>query len=171
MYKRQPVNSLVAIPLDGRAARNAFEIIPTFGGSDFVSSPTLSPDGTKLAWLSWNHPNMAWTRSTLHVEMCIRDRIDFLWPPSKKNTHSYALLPCSSEHDTTALGFSLIHRLLEASLQENIVIQHHLIHEPHLHICVQVLSHTWRAVFRLSKRYLRRHMGWNVRSLTLLWHG
>lgn len=63
----EPVNSLVAIPLDGRAARNAFEIIPIFGGSDFVSSPTLSPDGTKLAWLSWNHPNMAWTRSALHV--------------------------------------------------------------------------------------------------------
>ena len=63
----EPVNSLVAIPLDGRAARNAFEIIPIFAGSDFVSSPTLSPDGTKLAWLSWNHPNMAWTRSALHV--------------------------------------------------------------------------------------------------------
>ncbi len=63
----EPVNSLVAIPLDGRAARNAFEITPIFGGSDFVSSPTLSPDGTKLAWLSWNHPNMAWTRSALHV--------------------------------------------------------------------------------------------------------
>lgn len=63
----EPVNSLVAIPLDGRAARNAFEIIPIFGESDFVSSPTLSPDGTKLAWLSWNHPNMAWTCSTLHV--------------------------------------------------------------------------------------------------------
>ena len=63
----EPVNSLVAIPLDGRAARNAFEIIPIFGGSDFVSSPTLSPDGTKLAWLSWNPPNMAWTRSALHV--------------------------------------------------------------------------------------------------------
>ena len=63
----EPVNSLVAIPLDGRAARNAFEISPIFGGSDFVSSPTLSPDGTKLAWLSWNHPNMAWTRSALHV--------------------------------------------------------------------------------------------------------
>ena len=63
----EPVNSLVAIPLDGRAARNAFEIMSIFSGTDFVSSPAISPDGTKLAWLSWNHPEMAWTHSTLHV--------------------------------------------------------------------------------------------------------
>ena len=36
-------------------------------GCDFYASPTLSPDGSKLAWLSWQHPNMPWTSSRLNV--------------------------------------------------------------------------------------------------------
>lgn len=62
-----PRNSLVAIPLDGSAGRNDRAIITIFDGSDFVASPVLSPDGTRMAWLSWNHPDMPWTRSCLHV--------------------------------------------------------------------------------------------------------
>ena len=27
-------------------------------GHDFFSSPRISPDGTRLAWVSWDHPNM-----------------------------------------------------------------------------------------------------------------
>jgi len=34
-------------------------------GSDFYSDPRLSPDGNRLAWLSWNHPNMPWDGCTL----------------------------------------------------------------------------------------------------------
>jgi dipeptidyl aminopeptidase/acylaminoacyl peptidase len=36
-------------------------------GYDFYSSPVLSPDASKLAWLSWRHPNMPWTSTYLNV--------------------------------------------------------------------------------------------------------
>ena len=63
----EPENSLVAIPLDGSAARDKDRIRDVFSGTDFVSSPTVSPDGTKLAWLTWNHTEMPWTKSEIHV--------------------------------------------------------------------------------------------------------
>ena len=37
-------------------------------GSDFVSDPRWSPDGSALAWLEWDHPSMPWDSSTLKVQ-------------------------------------------------------------------------------------------------------
>ncbi len=34
-------------------------------GSDFFSSPRLSPDGRRLAWLRWDHPNLPWDGTEL----------------------------------------------------------------------------------------------------------
>jgi dipeptidyl aminopeptidase/acylaminoacyl peptidase len=34
-------------------------------GSDFFSSPRLSPDGGRLAWLRWDHPNLPWDGTEL----------------------------------------------------------------------------------------------------------
>ncbi len=34
-------------------------------GHDFISNPRLSPDGRRLAWLSWDHPDMPWDATTL----------------------------------------------------------------------------------------------------------
>jgi len=36
-------------------------------GPDFVSSPRLSPDGERLCWVEWDHPNMPWDSSRLIV--------------------------------------------------------------------------------------------------------
>ncbi|MDX2232140.1 MAG: S9 family peptidase [Leptolyngbyaceae cyanobacterium bins.349] len=55
----EAVNAIVSIPFDG-----SDQTILVSGG-DFYSSPRLSPDGTKLAWISWNHPNMPWDATAL----------------------------------------------------------------------------------------------------------
>ncbi|MEM9907501.1 MAG: S9 family peptidase, partial [Cyanobacteria bacterium P01_D01_bin.44] len=58
---QEAVNTIVSISLvDGT------QTVLT-SGNDFYSTPCLSPDGAKLAWLSWNHPNMPWDGTALWV--------------------------------------------------------------------------------------------------------
>jgi len=59
---REAVNSIVS--LDWSRDRDAITIA---SGNDFYSSPKLSPDGNRLAWTTWNHPNMPWDGSELWV--------------------------------------------------------------------------------------------------------
>lgn len=71
----EPVSSLVAIPLDGSAARDDDAVVTIASGTDFVSSPTLSPDGEHLAWITWDHPAMPWTSTRLHVADLSREGV------------------------------------------------------------------------------------------------
>jgi dipeptidyl aminopeptidase/acylaminoacyl peptidase len=61
----EPANSIAAIPLDVGAVPATAQVLAS--GADFYSSPALSPDGTKLAWLQWRHPNMPWDGTELWV--------------------------------------------------------------------------------------------------------
>ncbi|EED33415.1 peptidase S9, prolyl oligopeptidase active site region [gamma proteobacterium NOR5-3] len=57
----EPVNTLVAL---NPAEEGEGDVL--FSGTDFVSAPRLSPDGTRIAFTSWMHPNMPWDSTTLH---------------------------------------------------------------------------------------------------------
>ncbi|MGH3273312.1 MAG: hypothetical protein ACRDNZ_03180, partial [Streptosporangiaceae bacterium] len=59
--------SIVAVPLDGSAADDPAAIRQLVTGSDFYAFPTPSPDGSALAWISWNHPHMPWDGTELRV--------------------------------------------------------------------------------------------------------
>ena len=54
-------NALVAVDLD------TGEVSALVEGADFYAAPRLSPDGMRLAWLRWHHPNMPWDGTELVV--------------------------------------------------------------------------------------------------------
>lgn len=63
----EPVNSLVSIALAVGAAPELAEPAPLIGGNDFYAAPRISPDGSRLSWLTWNHPSMPWDSTELWV--------------------------------------------------------------------------------------------------------
>lgn len=65
-------NEIVAVPLDGDGSAAGTVLVT---GSDFVAYPRPSPDGRWLAWVAWNHPDMPWDASTLHLAELREDGI------------------------------------------------------------------------------------------------
>ncbi|NES91569.1 S9 family peptidase, partial [Okeania sp. SIO2B9] len=58
----EPINRIVSINIKNKA-----DIQILVEGNDFYASPRLSPDGKRLCWISWNHPNMPWDGTELWV--------------------------------------------------------------------------------------------------------
>jgi dipeptidyl aminopeptidase/acylaminoacyl peptidase len=56
----EAINTLTSIDLK---AENAGKMLVS--GNDFYSSPRHSPDSSRLAWLTWSHPNMPWDGTEL----------------------------------------------------------------------------------------------------------
>jgi dipeptidyl aminopeptidase/acylaminoacyl peptidase len=58
----EAVNTLVTLELDRLGEGEVL-----LSGNDFYSSPRLSPGGKRLAWLTWNHPNLPWDGAEVWV--------------------------------------------------------------------------------------------------------
>ncbi|OLD12701.1 MAG: peptidase [Crenarchaeota archaeon 13_1_40CM_2_52_14] len=58
----QAVTTIVSLDLDKTGEGKVL-----VSGNDFYSTPRLDPDGSKLTWLTWNHPNMPWDGTELWV--------------------------------------------------------------------------------------------------------
>ena len=57
----EAINALVAVDLSGQP--NDGTIL--WQQSDFVGYPRVSPDGSQMTWISWDHPNMPWDNVAL----------------------------------------------------------------------------------------------------------
>ena len=58
----EPITELIVLPTDG--SENPRVVA---SGHDFYAFPRVSPDGTQLAWTTWDHPRMPWDGTTLCV--------------------------------------------------------------------------------------------------------
>ncbi len=56
------VNEIVAVATNGSE-----KVVVLVSGTDFVAAPRLSPDGSRLSWIQWNHPKMPWDGTELCV--------------------------------------------------------------------------------------------------------
>ena len=59
---REAVNTVIALDV---SEGGEGEVLVS--GSDFYGYPSVSPDGSQMAWLSWEHPNMPWDTTELWV--------------------------------------------------------------------------------------------------------
>ncbi|MEO0376255.1 MAG: S9 family peptidase, partial [Cyanobacteria bacterium P01_A01_bin.17] len=61
-HQTEVINTLVSVDLK-TGSQNPPQTLAQ--GHDFYASPCLSPDGTQLAWLTWDNPNLPWDGTDL----------------------------------------------------------------------------------------------------------
>jgi dipeptidyl aminopeptidase/acylaminoacyl peptidase len=67
---------LVLVPLDASAAVSPDPVAGVVSGSRFLAQPRISPDGGRIAWIAWDHPNMPWDGTELRVGDLVDGRVD-----------------------------------------------------------------------------------------------
>lgn len=69
----RPRRAIIEIALDSASDVDSDSAVTVVAdGSDFLAQPALSPDGQRLAWVAWDHPDMPWDRSRILVAPCDR---------------------------------------------------------------------------------------------------
>jgi dipeptidyl aminopeptidase/acylaminoacyl peptidase len=76
-------NSLCALPLHADLPASPFTLV---SGADFYANPVISPDGSQLAWIEWNHPQMPWDGSLLKLGALRDDQGSLSVEPSSIET-------------------------------------------------------------------------------------
>ncbi len=64
----EAINTLVGVDLSV-----ATEPEVLVSGNDFYSTPRLSPDGNRMSWLTWRHPDMPWVATEAWVGDVLQD--------------------------------------------------------------------------------------------------
>ena len=64
----EAITTLVAVDL---SAATATQVLVS--GNAFYSTPRLSPDGNRMSWLTWRHPNMPWVATEAWVGDILQD--------------------------------------------------------------------------------------------------
>ncbi|HMJ80743.1 MAG TPA: S9 family peptidase [Candidatus Dormibacteraeota bacterium] len=64
-------NTLVTVALEPGATPGEPQVLVE--GPDFVAAPRRSPDGRRLAWLAWRHPDMPWDGTELWLAELAED--------------------------------------------------------------------------------------------------
>ncbi|HET6443841.1 MAG TPA: S9 family peptidase [candidate division Zixibacteria bacterium] len=64
----EAVNTIVGVDLAGGTTGTVLA-----AGNDFYASPRMSPANDRLAWITWNHPNMPWDGTELWVADVLSD--------------------------------------------------------------------------------------------------
>jgi dipeptidyl aminopeptidase/acylaminoacyl peptidase len=68
---QEAVNTIVAIDTEGRSGEDGGKVLAS--GNDFYASARLSPEGSRLAWRTWNHPHMPWNGTELWMGEVLGD--------------------------------------------------------------------------------------------------
>ncbi|TKR76574.1 hypothetical protein L596_017693 [Steinernema carpocapsae] len=59
--QNEPQNLLVKVDSKGEKTELA-------SGADFYACPRISPSGKHVVWMQWNHPNMPWDETSVHIK-------------------------------------------------------------------------------------------------------